>query len=177
MPMKTFTALLMLAFVLVACTSTSPTTAPTAGDASPSSEPTTAPTAAGASPSSEPTSAPSETLTPAAPDPGVSQSATWWLDPASLPIDPGATVLKGFVVERACASGQSPEGRILAPDVDYGAEALTITFSIAPLPGGQDCPGNQPFGVVFELVEPVGERPIFDGSTTPARDATTIPGS
>jgi hypothetical protein len=103
-------------------------------------------------------------------------SATWWLDPASLPIDPQATVLRGFVVERACASGQSPEGRILAPDVDYGAEALTITFSIAPLPGGQDCPGNQPFGVVFELDEPVGERVIFDGSTTPARDAT-IPGS
>jgi hypothetical protein len=154
----------------------SPSAAPSATSAPPSVEPTAPPTDALASPSSETTAAPSETLTPAAPDPGVSQSATWWLDPASLPLDPASTVLKGFVVERACASGQSPEGRILAPDVDYGAEALTITFSIAPLPDGGDCQANQPFGVVFELDEPVGERPIFDGSTTPARDAT-IPGS
>jgi hypothetical protein len=103
---------------------------------------------------------------------GTSQAATWWLDPASLPIDPQSTRLTGFVLESACASGQSPEGRILAPDVDYGAEALTVTFSIAPRAGDQDCQGNTPFGVVFELEDPVGERPIFDGSTTPARDAT-----
>ena len=115
------------------------------------------------------------TLTPAAPDPGVSEAAAWWLDPASLPIDPQATRLRGFVVERGCASGRSPEGRILKPDVDYGAEALTVTFSIAPRPGVQDCLGNEPFGVIFELVEPVGGRPILDGSTTPARDAATIP--
>ena len=109
------------------------------------------------------------TLTPAAPDPGISQAATWWLDPASLPIDPKATRLRGFVQELACASGRSPEGRILKPDVDYGADALTVTFSIAPLPGDQDCQGNEPFGVIFELVEPVGGRPILDGSTTPAK--------
>ena len=102
--------------------------------------------------------------------------AAWWLDPAHLPIDPGATRLYGFVLERECASGQSPEGRILAPDVDYGAEALTITFSIAPRPGDQDCQGNTPFGVVFELEDAVGGRPILDGGTVPARDATTIPG-
>ena len=65
----------------------------------------------------------------------------------------------------------------MKPDVDYGAEALTVTFSIAPLAGNQDCQGNEPFGVIFELVEPVGGRPILDGSTMPARDATTIPGS
>ena len=103
--------------------------------------------------------------------------ATWWLDPAHLPIDPKATQLYGFVLERECASGHSPEGRILAPDVDYGAEALTVTFSIAPLSGVQDCQGNAPFGVVFELEDAVDGRPILDGSTVPARDATTIPGS
>jgi hypothetical protein len=84
-------------------------------------------------------------------------------------------VLHWFVLEKECASGQPPEGRVLAPDVDYGADALTITISIAPLSGAQDCQGNTPYGVVFELEEPVGERPIFDGGTVPARDAT-IPG-
>jgi len=170
--MKRPVVAVLFAAVLAACTATaSPTVSPSApvATAPASVEPSAAP------PSVEPSAAPSGTLTPAAPDPGVSQVATWWLDPASLPIDPQATRLRGFVLERACASGRSPEGRILAPDVDYGADALTITFSIAPLAGGQDCQGNTPFGVVFELEEPVGERPIFDGSTTPARDAT-IPG-
>jgi hypothetical protein len=137
-----------------------------------------APTATTAEPTAGPTAAgptPPATLTPTAADPGVSMVATWWLDPASLPIDPGATQLRGFVLERECASGHSPEGRILAPDIDYGAEALTITFSIAPLPGDQDCVGNTPFGVVFGLEDPVDGRPILDGGTVPARDAT-IPG-
>ena len=175
--MKTFMGLALVALVLTACTSAASPTVPASPTAvAPTGEaPTAAPSATVASPTIEPTPAPSGTLTPAAPDPGVSQAATWWLDPASLPIDPQATRLTGFVLERACASGRSPDGRILAPDVDYGADALTITFSIAPLAGGQDCQGNTPFGVVFELEEPVGERPIFDGSTTPARDAT-IPG-
>jgi hypothetical protein len=171
MSMKTFLPLALLGLALAACAPTGPASAsPTVA------APTPGPTEAAASPSTGSTAGAAETLTPAAPDPGVSQAATWWLDPASLPIDPQATRLKGFVLELACASGQSPEGRILAPDVDYGAEALTITFSIAPLPTGQDCQGNSPFGVVFELAEPVGERPIFDGSTTPARDAT-VPGT
>jgi hypothetical protein len=173
--MKTILRLALLGLALAACTSTGSPTGPASASptlAAPSAEPTPEPTEAVASPSTEATAGAAETLTPAAPDPGVSEAATWWLDPASLPIDPQATRLKGFVLERACASGQSPEGRILAPDVDYGAEALTITFSIAPLPTDQDCQGNSPFGVVFELDEGVGERAIFDGSTTPARDAT-----
>ncbi|HEY8199256.1 MAG TPA: hypothetical protein VIF44_05755 [Candidatus Limnocylindrales bacterium] len=145
------------------------TSTPAANAPSPAAHSPTEATPSNAAPTAE------GTLTPVAPDPGVSQSATWWLDPASLPIDPQTTRLRGFVQERACASGQSPEGRILKPDIDYGAEALTVTFSIAPLAGDQDCLGNEPFGVVFELAEPVGGRPILDGSTTPARDATTIP--
>jgi hypothetical protein len=183
------TFLLIVAAVLVsACQAASSPSAPPslaiatsapAASLSPPSvnpQPTTAPSPTGALATAPPPAA-DGTLTPAAPDPGVSQAAAWWLDPASLPIDPNATRLRGFIQERACASGRSPEGRILKPDVDYGAEALTVTFSIAPLAGNQDCQGNEPFGVIFELVEPVGGRLILDGSTTPARDATTIPGS
>ena len=176
----------ILASLLAACTATgSPTNAPTSATiAPPSTEATTAPTDSPTAVPPSPTMAPpisaptldaSATLTPAAPDPGVSMVATWWLDPAGLPVDPQATRLHGFVLERGCSSGQSPEGRILSPDVDYGAEALTISYSIAPLPGDQDCQGNTPYGVVFELVEPVDGRPIFDGGTVPRRDATTIP--
>jgi len=154
-------------------------TSPDVATAAPTTASPTQPTTAAPSPTTEsgPTTAPEGTLTPAAPDPGVSMVATWWLDPAHLPIDPQATRLYGFVQERECASGTSPEGRILAPDIDYGAEALTITFSIAPLPGDQDCQGNEPYGVVFDLEDAVDGRPILDGGTVPARDATTMPGS
>lgn len=173
--------LLVMAAVLVsACQAgSSPSASLSLAIATPTPAPS-APSPAAPSPTeAPPTNAPPTaggTLTPAAPDPGVSQAATWWLDPASLPIDPRATRLSGFVQELACSSGQSPEGRILKPDVDYGADALTVTISIAPLPGNQDCQGNEAFGVIFELAEPVDGRPILDGSTTPARDATTIPG-
>lgn len=154
---------------LAIATSTPAASAPSPAAPSPTEAPPTAPPPSVAPPTA------AGTLTPAAPDPGVSEAAAWWLDPASLPIDPQATRLRGFVVERGCASGRTPEGRILRPDVDYGAEALTVTISIAPRPGVQDCIGNEPYGVIFDLVEPVGGRPILDGSTTPARDATTIP--
>jgi pyruvate/2-oxoglutarate dehydrogenase complex dihydrolipoamide acyltransferase (E2) component len=181
--MKRPVTLLLAIIVVAACTSASPPSAsPSATVAPPTAAPpataapsTPQPTAA---PTAEPTAAgptPPATLTPTTPDPDGSMVATWWLDPASLPVDPQATQLRGFVLERECASGQSPEGRIVRPDVDYGAEALTITFSITPLPGGQDCQANTPFGVVFELEDAVDGRPILDGGTVPARDATSSP--
>jgi hypothetical protein len=175
--MKRVMTIAIVAVALGACSpgsSPSVSAGPTLAGASPTTASTAAPSA-GATSSVEPSAVAEGTLTPAAPDPGVSQVATWWLDPASLPIDATATRLKGFVLETACASGQSPEGRILAPDVDYGAEALTITFSIAPRSGAQDCQGNRPFGVIFELEDAVDGRPILDGGTVPARDATTLP--
>jgi len=183
--MRRTAGLVSVVILVTACSAAAPpANGPSPNPASPSTAPSSVPTEAPATLAASPTSAASgqaspdasATLTPAAPDPGVSMVATWWLDPASLPIDPQATRLHGFVLERECASGHPPEGRILAPDVDYGAEALTITYSIAPLSGDQDCQGNTPYGVVFELVEPVGGRPILDGGTVPARDAT-IPGS
>lgn len=180
--MKRSTLLLCLAALAASgCASASPSASatPEVATAAPTAEPTDAPTVVPtlAPPPSATADVPSAeaTLTPTLPEPHGSMVATWWLDPAHLPVDPGATRLHGFVLERECASGRSPEGRIVRPDIDHGAEALTITFSIVPLPGAQDCPGNPPFAVVFELEDAVQGRPILDGGTVPARDATTIP--
>ena len=103
-------------------------------------------------------------------------SATWWVDSQLIPLAPETTTIKGFVMETACASGQSPEGRVNEPVIQYTAESVTVTFTIAPPPGdAQDCQSNPEFPVEVTLSEPLGERALLDGGTTPPRDATTTP--
>ena len=130
------------------------------------------------------TSAPSATPPPSAapsdqPDAGPSgaaaDAATWWVATEAIPLAPDTTVIKGILMETACASGQSPDGRVNEPVIVYGADAVTVTFTVTPRPGAQDCPGNPEFPVEVTLSEPLGERALLDGGTTPPRDATTTP--
>lgn len=128
---------------------------------------TTTPSAAPATPASDPPSA--------EPSGAGGDAATWWVDSTLIPLAPETTEIKGFVMETACASGQSPEGRVNQPIVEYGADAVTVTFTVTPRPGGQDCQGNPEFPITLTLTEPLGERALLDGGTTPPRDATTTP--
>ncbi len=102
-------------------------------------------------------------------------AASWWVDTTLIPLAPETTEIKGFVVETACASGQSPDGRVQEPVIEYGAESVAVTYTVTSRPGGQDCQGNPEFPVTFTLSEPLGERTLLDGGTTPPRDATTTP--
>ena len=142
-------ALAVLTLVLVAaCGSTTPSVAPSAP------------------PSDQPSEAPS----------GNAGAATWWVGSDLLPLAPGTTEIQGILVETACASGQSPEGRVNEPVIEYTPEAVTVTFTVVPPPGNaQDCPSNPEFPVTFTLSEPLGERALLDGGSTPPRDATTTP--
>ena len=128
---------------------------------------TTTPSAAPSTPASDPPSA--------GPSGAAGDAATWWVDSTLIPLAPETTEIKGFVMEAACASGQSPEGRVNEPNVEYGADAVTVTFTVTPLDGTQDCPSNPEFPVTVTLTEPLGERSLLDGGTTPPRDATTTP--
>lgn len=102
--------------------------------------------------------------------------ATWWLDPAREKPGPEATTIPALIVERACASGKSPDGRLLPPQVFSSADAILVTVWVVRRPGGQDCQGNPPFAIEIELTEPLGDRKLLDGSEVPPRDAT-VPGS
>ena len=93
--------------------------------------------------------------------------ATWRLDPASLPV-PGDRSIVALVTEIACASGRPTLGRLLPPVILASEEAVTIAFAVRSLPAGQDCPANPETRVLVELREPLGGRPLFDGSTFPA---------
>jgi hypothetical protein len=99
--------------------------------------------------------------------------ATWWLDPAPGPPGQEATELSAIIVEQSCASGQPPVGRVLAPAIVYGEDAITITIAVRVI--GGDCPGNPEFPVTIQLAEPLGDRALLDGTVFPPRDASRPP--
>lgn len=109
---------------------------------------------------------------PAVPNVGP---APWWVKPETLPIPASARTIDGFIVEESCASGRSPEGRVVEPTIEYRADAIFITFTVTKRPSPQDCPGNPEYPVEIRLAEPVGARALLDGSVAPPRDATHQP--
>src|SRR5262245_37401926 len=116
----------------------------------------------------------------AAPDPhveveGRASAATWWVDPAAPPLTPDATTIQALIQEAECASGQSPEGRVLEPTVLPTDNAFLVSVLVRRQPGGQDCQGNPAFPIQITLPEPLGDRRLLDASTTPPRDATKPP--
>jgi hypothetical protein len=106
---------------------------------------------------------------------GEMGAASWWLDPKAPPPTASSTSIRGFVVEEACASGRSPEGRVEGPLVDLSETAVTVIFGVRHLPGGQDCQGNPALPVTFQLPEPLAERTLLDGNAVPPRDASKPP--
>ena len=105
---------------------------------------------------------------------GISM-ADFWLDPDAPAPGPDATTLHGIIVERACANGDPPTGRVRPPVVVYGEGTVTITVTVSETPGGADCPGNPSVPITIELSQPLGERTILDGSVFPPRDTSGPP--
>jgi hypothetical protein len=48
------------------------------------------------------------------------------------PVGPEATSLDLLITEGECASGKTPDGRVLDPIVTYSATAITITVEVVP---------------------------------------------
>lgn len=71
-----------------------------------------------------------------------------------------------LVTELGCASGQSPEGRVVAA-VLYLEASITIFAATRPLAGAQTCDPGPPARIMVELAEPIGNRSLFDGSVIP----------
>jgi len=90
--------------------------------------------------------------------------ARWQL---AEPPRPGETALSLLVQEIECASGQSAEGRIVTPEIDYLEDEVVITIRVERRSPGEDCPGNPDTPYTLELEEPVGTRTLLDGSQTP----------
>ncbi len=93
--------------------------------------------------------------------------ADWWLDPAFPAPGPDTTELRVLVLERACASGQPPDGRIAAPVIEYAEDTVTITIGVRHAEGDQNCPSNPAVPLAVPLSEPLGDRTLLDGSRLP----------
>jgi hypothetical protein len=93
--------------------------------------------------------------------------ATWAFAPGQ-DIGPETTEFVAMVTERDCASGQSSEGRIVGPEVEWSNASVTVTFTVRS-PAGEfhDCPSNPPTAVHVALEEPIGDRVLLDGGRTP----------
>jgi hypothetical protein len=105
------------------------------------------------------------------PPAGVNR-AEWRLDPGFPPPAAGDRQIHVLINELACASGRSPEGRVLPPIIAPSETAITIAILVTSRPGGQDCPGNPDFAMTVQLPDPLGGRTLLDGAVFPPRDVT-----
>jgi hypothetical protein len=109
---------------------------------------------------------------PEAVDTGVSV-ATWWIDPKQPAPTAKSTTIHALVMEQACASGQSAEGRVEEPIIELGDTSITVTYRVRGRQGtGQDCQGNPTTPIELTLPEPLGNRTLLDGGSDPPRDAS-----
>jgi hypothetical protein len=99
--------------------------------------------------------------------------ANWWVNPAELPLAPRTRTIRGFLREQACASGGSPEGRILGPWIEYRPDTIVVTYRVRVV-GGR-CPTNPAYPITITLAEDLGSRSLLDGGVTPPRDASSDP--
>ncbi|MGZ8437905.1 MAG: hypothetical protein ACXWXR_05115 [Candidatus Limnocylindrales bacterium] len=97
----------------------------------------------------------------------------WWLDPAAEAPSADTREVSILVRETDCASGHSPEGRVLPATFVVRDDAIDVTLAIRRRPGDQDCPANPAYSMRLELPEVLGTRRLFDASWYPPRLATT----
>jgi hypothetical protein len=101
--------------------------------------------------------------------------AQWWLDPSQPLPDSETTRLRILLLERACASGKPPIGRVEPAVIVTSKAAIVIAIPIRKQLTGQDCQGNPPFPLDVTLPEALGARTLFDASAFPPREVTTTP--
>jgi hypothetical protein len=97
------------------------------------------------------------------------ERAAWRL---AHPVSADATIVDLLITEGACASGKTPEGRVLDPLVTYSATAISIAIEVTPLAGPETCQSNPDYPLTVRLTEPVGNRDLV-GGTLPSRPGTT----
>lgn len=83
------------------------------------------------------------------------------------PLDRTSRRVSALVTERACAGGNSAEGRIDEPHIEWGERTVIVTITVRPLAGNSTCPSNPPTPFTFELPAPLGERTLLDGFHVP----------
>lgn len=92
------------------------------------------------------------------------------LDPGAPAPTADATELHLLVTERACAGGESAEGRVRVVSQRHTDDELQIAVGVEPRAGDQECPGNPETPFTLRLEEPLGDRTVSDATTYPTSD-------
>lgn len=90
--------------------------------------------------------------------------------------DPAATEIELEIYERACASGESADGRVDVVEREVTRNAVRLVIGVRPRGGDQNCPGNPPTPVTVELDEPLGDRIVVDASVLPPQQVPAAAG-
>jgi hypothetical protein len=100
--------------------------------------------------------------------------AEWTLVPNEPRPVAETRVFDAMVGELSCASGRSPEGRVVGPQFAKSDQMILVIFAVRMLPGGQDCPGAPSARVTVDLGEPLGDRRLLDGGRFPPADPEPV---
>lgn len=111
--------------------------------------------------------------------PALAQEHTFWTALGAPDVADSDTELTLQVMERSCTGGREPDEFLREPVVVETAEDVTVYWTSGYYVGdppadadqmGWACPGNPFVERTVSLEAPLGERPVLDGSTWPARD-------
>ena len=173
--MRTISTLLLVALgsLAAACGSDS------GSSATPSAPSVDSPTTTGPAPSAAPptTTVPvsagstATELPPATLDaPG--DVAVWKLESPSATAPP-STTFTALVSRLGCSGGVT--GEVLEPTVEASDTEIIVTFFVASLDSDleQTCPGNDEVRYEVSLDEPIGDRPLLDGSCRSGGEAAS----
>ena len=82
---------------------------------------------------------------------------------------PDDTSLDVLVLERACANGETADGRVELLALEETDDEIRLHIGVRPREGASNCPGHPPTPFTVELDQPVGERTIVDVAIVPPR--------
>jgi hypothetical protein len=85
---------------------------------------------------------------------------------------PDTRTLEVLVHERACASGQTADGRVELVALEETPDEVRLRIGVHGLDSAQTCPSNPPTPFTVELSEPLGDREVIDASVVPPRPLT-----
>ncbi len=86
--------------------------------------------------------------------------------------NPAGSSVDLLVSEIQCTSARDPEPFLADPVVVETDEAVTVYWTTEQMTGDATCPGNPWVPRTIQLKDPLGDRPLLDGSTWPPARVT-----
>jgi hypothetical protein len=97
----------------------------------------------------------------------ILHDGTWVNLSSEKPLDTASTSVTVDLTELACTGSRDPVPHLDEPVVVATSQDVTVYWTSRPPQGAQECPGNPTVSQELTLDEPLGDRPLLDGSRWP----------